>query len=97
MDLSTITDEQLEKSSRQELIALVTLLLTEVSRWQARVAELEAQLGHRPAASHFAQLFTAALARSARPMPVSSKRRSAEAPSPATSRRLVRWLKIRIA
>jgi transposase len=48
MDLSTITYEQLEKSSREELIALVTLLLTEVSRWQARVAELEAQLGNRP-------------------------------------------------
>jgi len=48
MDLSTITYEQLEKSSREELIALVTLLLTEVSRLQARVAELEAQLGNRP-------------------------------------------------
>jgi len=53
MDQIVINEEQLEQLSREELIALVKLLLGEIERLNARVAELEARSssGKPPATS----------------------------------------------
>lgn len=48
MNQIVISEEQLEKLPREELVALVKLLFAEIERLNARVAELEAQLSSRP-------------------------------------------------
>ena len=49
----TITDQQLEKLSREELIAVIKLLLSEIEQLKARIAELESNspTGKPPATS----------------------------------------------
>ena len=44
MNQLVISDEQLEQLPREELVALIKLLLTEIAQLKARVAELEAQV-----------------------------------------------------
>src|SRR5262249_10832326 len=53
MSQLTISEEQLEKLSREELIAVVKLLLSEIEQLKARVTELEAKSpsGKPPATS----------------------------------------------
>ena len=53
MSQIVISAEQLEKLPREELVALVKLLLAEIEQLKARIAELEAQVssGTPPATS----------------------------------------------
>jgi transposase len=48
MSQLAISEEQLEKLSREELVALVKLLLAEIGQLRARVAELEARASSAP-------------------------------------------------